>query len=126
MIETAQVIHIHEILIENFGGSSGIRNEELLDSALNRPFQTFDGVELYPTVIEKASALIESILINHPFIDGNKRIGYVVMRLFLMSNGKDLNASEQDKYEFVISIASGNLKFEGIKGWLIEKSATMH
>jgi death-on-curing protein len=125
MISKAQIIEIHEILIENFGGSLGIRNEELLESAINRPFQTFDGNELYPSVIEKGSALVESLLINHPFIDGNKRIGYVSLRLFLISNGIDLDATEEEKYDFIISIASGNLKFEGIKEWIAKKSATM-
>ena len=125
MIDREQVIQIHEILIERFGGSPGIKNNDLLDSALNRPFQTFDGKDLYPTIIDKASALLESILINHPFTDGNKRIGYVVMRLYLMSNGLDINATEEEKYKFVISVASGMLKFKGINEWLAKNTAAM-
>ncbi len=73
---------IHKVLIDTFGGSHGIRDLHLLNSALSRPFQTFDSADLYPDTIHKAAALIESILINHPFIDGNKRTGYVIMRLF--------------------------------------------
>ena len=74
--------------------------------------------------MEKAAALIESILINHPFIDGNKRTGYVTMRLFLIQNGCDIKASQNDKYNFVISIASGLLKYDGIVTWL--KSNTIN
>jgi death-on-curing protein len=84
MINIQDAIHVHEILIDKFGGAKGVRDLSLLESALSRPFQTFDQKDLYPTPIEKSAALIESILINHPFIDGNKRIGYVLMRLLLM------------------------------------------
>ncbi|MEP1096365.1 MAG: type II toxin-antitoxin system death-on-curing family toxin, partial [Cyclobacteriaceae bacterium] len=77
MISEREALEIHSILIERFGGSEGIRDKALLLSALNRPFQTFDGNELYPTVIDKAAAILESIIKNHPFIDGNKRTGYV-------------------------------------------------
>ncbi|QQS51315.1 MAG: type II toxin-antitoxin system death-on-curing family toxin [Bacteroidota bacterium] len=84
MISISEVILIQDILIEKFGGTHGIRDKGLLESALSRPFQTFDKKDLYPTAIQKAAALIESIVINHPFIDGNKRIGFVIMRLYLM------------------------------------------
>ncbi|HXB44389.1 MAG TPA: type II toxin-antitoxin system death-on-curing family toxin [Puia sp.] len=74
--------------------------------------------DLYPSVIEKAASLIESILINHPFKDGNKRIGYLLLRLYLLNNDLDIVASQDNKYEFVINIASGTLKFDGIVSWL--------
>lgn len=73
MISYKEVVDIHRILIDEFGGAKGIRDKEFLSSALARSLQTFDGKELYPTTIEKAASLIESILINHPFVDGNKR-----------------------------------------------------
>jgi death-on-curing protein len=92
MISTAEVIYIHELLIKRFNGSEGIRDIGLLESALARPFQTFDGADLYPDVIEKAAALIQSLLNNHPFVDGNKRIGYVIMRLFIIESGNDILA----------------------------------
>ncbi len=75
MIGISDVELIHQILIEKFGGSHGIRDKKMLESALARPFQTFDEKDLYQSPIEKAAALLESILINHLFIDGNKRIG---------------------------------------------------
>jgi death on curing protein len=118
MIDTQDVIRVHEILIDKFGGSKGIRDLGLLESALSRPFQTFDQKELYSTPIEKAAALIESILINHPFIDGNKRIGYVLMRLLLIDYGLDLSANEDDKYDFVIKIAKGSYNYPQILDWL--------
>ena len=118
MISVSEAIYIHDILIERFGGSTGIRDVGLLESALARPFQTFNGVDLYPESIEKAAALIESILNNHPFVDGNKRIGYVIMRLFIIECGKDINANQNEKYDFVIRIASGELDFNGICDWI--------
>jgi death-on-curing protein len=121
MIDFLEVCRIHDILIEKFGGAKGIRDKNALDSALQRPFSTFDKKELYPTPVEKAAALIESIITNHPFIDGNKRTGYVLMRLMLIRNGLDILTSENIKYDFVISISKGELKFEVIKNW-IEKN----
>ncbi|MFC0776377.1 type II toxin-antitoxin system death-on-curing family toxin [Terrimonas alba] len=91
-----------------------------------RPFQTFDGNELYPSILEKAGSLIESILINHPFVDGNKRTGYTLLRLFLIQNGRDITASQDDKYEFVINIASGSLKYDSIVAWLISNTEKMN
>lgn len=121
MIDIQDVIRIHEILIDNFGGSKGIRDRGLLESAISRPFQTFDKVDLYSNQVEKASALIESILINHPFVDGNRCIGYVLMRLFLMESGFDIIATEEEKYDFVIKIAEGKYHHPEIIEWIRNK-----
>ena len=118
MITAKEAVLIHKILIEKFGGSSGIRDEEALESALTRPFQTFEKKHLYENVIRKAAALIESLLMNHPFIDGNKRTGYVLMRIYLINNGKDIEASQEEKFEFVMNIASGRIKLEEIAEWI--------
>lgn len=118
MITLQQTEAIHQLLIENFGGGNGIRDINGLESALARPFQQFDGVDLYETIILKSSALVESILINHPFIDGNKRTGYTLLRYFLLSNHLDIEASQDGKYEFIIAIASGQIKFDEIAVWL--------
>ena len=118
MIQYEDVLNIHEFLINKFGGSHGIREKILLESALARPFQTFDKVDLYKSHIEKAAALIESIVTNHPFIDGNKRTGYVLMRLYLMENNLDISADQNEKYEFVTSIASGSISYDLIVEWI--------
>jgi death-on-curing protein len=118
MIDLRETIQIHEILIDKFGGTKGIRDMNLLESALARPFHTFDKRDLYPGPIEKASALIESILVNHPFIDGNKRIGYVLVRLLLIEYGLDISATEEEKYNFVIAVAKGDYHYKQIVEWL--------
>ncbi|RYE38842.1 MAG: type II toxin-antitoxin system death-on-curing family toxin [Sphingobacteriales bacterium] len=118
MILLQEVLALHEILIERFGGSPGIRDQELLESALSRPFQTFDGTELYPTISGKAAALIESMLINHPFVDGNKRTGYSLLRIYLAINRYEITASIEDRYEFVLAIATGSWKFDPIHSWV--------
>lgn len=109
------------IIIADFsGGSSGIRDEGLLLSAINRPFQTFDGVDLYPSIIHKSAAIFQSIIINHPFIDGNKRMAYAFMKIFLIEEGFIINASEEETYHFVIEASKGNLNFDQIKDWIID------
>ncbi len=82
-ISTDEVLAIHANLIRRYGGLSGVRDRGLLESALARPFQSFNGEDLYPSLEQKAAAILESIVKNHPFIDGNKRTGYVLMRLLL-------------------------------------------
>jgi death-on-curing protein len=118
MISLKEVKQIHNLLIKEFGGAPGIRDYGALDAALNRPFATFDLQELYPNPADKAAAIIESILINHPFVDGNKRTGYVLMRLLLLKSGLDIQAGQEEKYDFVISIATGESSFDSIKNWI--------
>ena len=118
MISIKEVEIIHNILIDKFGGSKGIRDKGLLESALSRPFATFNNKHLYSTPVEKASAILESIVINHPFVDGNKRTAYTLMRLILLENELDLVASQDEKYNFVISISTGEYRLEEIKKWI--------
>ena len=121
MITLSEVLIIHEIVIEKFGGKYGVRDMDLLDSAIQRTNATFDGKDLYPNVVDKASAIIESIVKNHPFNDGNKRVGYILMRLTLLKSNIDIVAKEDDKYEFVMKIAEGKLNFNEIKLWIENK-----
>lgn len=118
MIELQEVIEIHQVLIQKFGGLEGIRDEGLLKSAIERPFSGFGEIEFYPTPEEKAGAILESIVKNHPFIDGNKRTGYVMMRLVLMQFGKDIIATQDEKYSFVINVASSQIDFQKILAWI--------
>jgi len=120
MISIQSVQAIHEILIDRFGGSKGIRDSGILESAINRPYQTFDQIELYPHPVDKAAAIFESLISNHPFVDGNKRTAYVLLRITLNANGYDIEASQDEKYDFVLSAAKGELKFEQIKAWIVK------
>jgi len=122
MITLKEALIIHELAIEKFGGGSGVRDMGLLESALQRPNATFDQQELYPTPIDKAAAIIESIVKNHPFSDGNKRTGYILMRLILLKSNLDIKANEEEKYQFVISIAEGKSNFDEIKFWIESKT----
>ena len=119
MIDIKIVIKAHSILIEQFGGSKGIKNQEGLESAISRPFMTFDSVEHYPEPIDKAAAIFESLIINHPFIDGNKRIAYLMLRLFLLESGRDITASQDEKYNMTIAASKGELKINDIRDWII-------
>ena len=123
MISVEEVLEIHKILIEEFGGASGVRDRKSLESAVSRPFSTFDLVELYPTTVEKAAALLESIVTNHPFVDGNKRTGYTLMRLILLNDDLNISASEEEKYAFIIQIAEGKSDFKEIREWISRKLA---
>lgn len=118
MITLQEVESIHDILIEKFGGSKGTRDRGILESAVNRPYQTFDQIELYPRPVDKAAAIFESIISNHPFVDGNKRTAYVLMRLMLLENSLDILANQNEKYDFVMGAAKGELKYDQIKEWL--------
>lgn len=120
MISLKDVLEIHEILIEEFGGAKGIRDQGILESAINRPYQTFNGQDLYPTPAEKSAAIFESIISNHPFVDGNKRTAYVMMRLILKENKLDVSASENEKFDFVIKAASSELKYDDILSWILK------
>jgi|SRR6185312_695868 death-on-curing protein len=118
MILLEDILNLHQFSIEKYGGSHGIRDSGLLESAIARPFQSFDGEDLYPSVFAKAAALAESLIINHPFIDGNKRTGTVAMIAFLEENGFHLSTTDTALYNLVISISTGETKFEEIVEWL--------
>jgi death-on-curing protein len=122
MIDFQTTLQIHNILIEKFGGIKGIRDQGGLEAAIARPSATFDGQDLYPETIDKAAAVFESIIINHPFLDGNKRTAYALLRLTLLESEIDIVASEDEKYDMTISASKGELNFDGIKLWLSEKT----
>lgn len=117
-LDTAEFYH-NEIINES-GGARGIRDQGSLLAALARPYATFDQQELYPTPVEKAAAIFESLIINHSFIDGNKRIAYVLMRLTLTDFYFDIIAFENEKYEMTISASTGQIRFDEIKLWIEE------
>ena len=113
-----QVLFIHARLIAETGGEHGIRDLGLLLSAAARPQAAFEGNELYPDLYHKAAALMESLINNHPFVDGNKRTGIASAALFLRLNGRLLTTSNEAVVSFVLSIAKGDESVESIAEWL--------
>jgi death-on-curing protein len=120
MITLAKALEIHRLAIEEFGGSDGLRDAGTLLSALERPSSGFGDIEFYPSAAEKAAALLESIVKNHPFVDGNKRTGYTLARLMLLKSDFDLVATTDERYDFVVKVASGEMEYEAILAWIQE------
>lgn len=117
-----QVISMHTLLIESTGGSDGIRDENLLDSALNAPFQSFDGEDLYKTIKAKAAKLGFFLVKNHPFTDGNKRIGIFVMLTFLEINGVNIDCTDEDLIKIGLGLAEGSFSDRDLLNWIIDNS----
>ena len=113
-----QVLYLYQHIIQQSGGTVGLRDEGLLESAVYRPQASFGGQDLYPDLFSKAAALGHSIISNHPFVDGNKRVGFEAMRLMLRVNGFDMHASTEAKFDFVMEIAKGKLNEQAIDEWL--------
>lgn len=122
MISKEEILRLHHLSIVRYGGADGIRDEGLLESAIARPYQTFGGDDLYQTVYEKAAAMMESLIINHPFVDGNKRTGLLGMFGILLKENIKLTASDENIYAFTIRVSTGETKFEDIVRWLKQNS----
>lgn len=122
MIDKNDVLRLHHLAIEKYGGLFGLRDEGALESALARPFQTFGGEDLYDSPLKKAAAICESIILNHPFIDGNKRTGFLTTLMILKQENMELTVNEDEIYFFLNSIASGEQTFETTKEWLKENA----
>lgn len=113
-----EVVELHRRLLLASGGASGIRDIGLLESALAQPAATFDGTDLHPTLVDKAAALGFSLVANHPFVDGNKRIGHAAMEVFLVLNGYEIQASVDDQERLMLAVASGALDRQQLVSWL--------
>jgi death on curing protein len=119
-ITVKEVLRMHWRVIKTFGGSHGVRDLNLLESALARPKAGFGDYEAYPDIFMKAAVLLYSLIKNHPFIDGNKRTGLTACIVFLKRNGFMLQADESDIVTFTVSIAEGKMAEEDIAAWLKE------
>ena len=119
VLSKEQVIALHAQLIEETGGVGGLRDEGLLDSALNAPFQSFGNVEPFPSIQQKAARLGYGLIMNHPFVDGNKRIGAHVMLVFLALNGIELDYTQDELADVILGVASGETGFEQLLKWII-------
>jgi death-on-curing protein len=113
-----EALEIYRKIIRQSGGSFGIRDLHALESSLAQPRATFGGEDLYPTVAEKASALGFSLIQNHPFVDGNKRIGHVALETFLVINGCEIDASVDEQEQIILLVASGLMKRDEFTTWL--------
>ena len=118
MITKVEVLLIHDQVLLLHGGANGVREMGGLESAIARPYQSFGDDELYPSCFEKAAAIGESIIMNHPFVDGNKRTGYVLMETVLRLHGVKIISTDDELYNFVIDISTGKKRFEEIVEWL--------
>ena len=117
-LSSEKVKLLHQLMAEATGGSVGVRDEGLLDSAIEGAFATFDGVELYPSKEEKAAKLGYSLISNHAFVDGNKRIGVYVMLSFLELNGIHIEAADEDVVSLGLGVADGNMEQKEILDWI--------
>ncbi|MBI5356349.1 type II toxin-antitoxin system death-on-curing family toxin [Candidatus Collierbacteria bacterium] len=113
-----QVLILHERMIQKYGGSSGVRDMGMLESAVGRPFATFGGEDLYSDVFMKAGAFIQSIVKNHPFIDGNKRTAFTGTIAFLLASGVIISAGTNQVVKFMLRVANENLSVDEIAKWL--------
>ncbi len=118
----AQIINLHRLLIQEMGGSKGVRDKGSLDSALNVPFQTFEGEDLYKTVQAKAAKLGFLLINNHPFIDGNKRTGILAMLTFLEINGIEIKCRDDELVSLGLGVADGSISNKSLLDWIIEHS----
>jgi death on curing protein len=120
----AEVIELHSQILEQSAGSSGIRDMGALESAIAQPRMTFGGEQLYPTIIEKASALGFSIVMNHPFVDGNKRAGHAAMETFLVLNRLEIKVVVDEQERVILALAAGQLDRDAFTNWLQKSVAS--
>lgn len=119
------VIELHELIVERSGGARGILNLDALDAALAQPTLTFDGADLYPTFVDKAGAEAHSLIANHPFVDGNKRIGHAVLETTLVLNGYELTANQDDQENVILRVASGGMGRQEFIAWVKSNMAQL-
>jgi death on curing protein len=117
-LQLLEILDLHHQIIQQSGGVMGIRDLGALESAIAQPRMTFGGEDLYPTIVDKASALGFSIVMNHPFIDGNKRTGHAAMETFLVLNELEINASTDEQERVFLALASGKLDRDAFTKWL--------
>ena len=118
-LSKSQILLIHDQLISETGGSSGLRDEGMLDSALNAPFQTFGGEDVYPSLQQKAARLCFGLVKNHPFVDGNKRIGAHAMLVFLALNGIELQYTQSELSDVILQLAAGEIEATDLLRWIL-------
>ncbi len=115
-----EILELHKLLLQQSGGAEGIRDLGALESAVIQPAMTFGDTELYPTLVEKAAALAFSLIQNHPFVDGNKRIGHAAMEVTLLLNGFEIQAGVDEQEQLILGVASSEISRGELTRWLGE------
>ena len=113
-----EVVELHLLVLEVTGGDTGIRDLGAPESAIAQPRATFDGTELYPTLVEKAAALCFSLIQGHPFVDGNKRVGHVALETFLVLNASEIDAAVDEQEQLMLGLAAGRIRRSQLTEWL--------
>lgn len=113
-----EVVDLHRAILERTGGAAGIRDIGALDSALAQPKASFGGADLHSSMADKAAALCFSLVQNHPFLDGNKRVGHAAMETFLILNGLEIEADVDEQERVMLNVAAGTLKRADLATWL--------
>jgi death-on-curing protein len=121
----AEVVELHELVLEAAGGAAGVRDLGGLESALAQPKASFEGQDLHQTLVEKAAALCFSLVQNHPFVDGNKRTAHAAMETFLVLNGNEIEASVDEQERVMIEISAGRLQRAQLVEWLQDHVRTI-
>lgn len=118
LLSLEEVTELHRLVVDASGGSHGIRDQGALEAAIAQPLLSFGGQDLYPTLIEKAAAMGSSLVQNHPFIDGNKRIGHAALEAMLMLNGFQLDAPVDEQESMILGLAAGKIDRETFTDWV--------
>jgi death-on-curing protein len=113
-----EVTDLHAMILQKSGGMQGILDANALDSAVAQPAMAFGGQDLYPTIADKAAALAYSLVMNHPFFDGNKRVGHAAMETFLVLNGHELKATTDEQEQVILQLAAGQTKRSDFADWV--------
>ena len=124
-LNLSEALELHRRVIGQSGGALGVLNLGALESALAQPRMTFDGKELYPSIVDKAAALGYSLIQNHPFLDGNKRTGHAAMELFLVLNGFEIQSSVDEQERIILQVASGEVERDTLTLWLHDHVVAM-
>ena len=120
-LAVGQVLALHAQQLQRYGGATGLRDRGALESALARPAATFDGEDLYPDIADKAAALMHSLALNHPFVDGNKRVAAFAAIVFVESNGHECLAESDELVETTVSVAEGKMAVEALAIWFRQR-----
>jgi death-on-curing protein len=117
-LTVSELLELHRLMLERSGGATGLRDPDALSSAAAQPRMAFGGQDLYPSLPDKASALAFSIIRNHPFVDGNKRVGHAAMETFLLLNDSELDATADDQERVILGVAAGDVGRDDFTMWV--------